>query len=280
MPVNNEALVRLLVDDDESTVRLVKEQLEQGGDQNLERLQELISCDDVRVSRHAREILMAIAARRADEDFSAILERLNKPTDLERALWFLSRTLLPDAPIDPCKRKINAWGREFQLRSAGAVSDREKVRLLAEFLSNELGFRGNTENYYSERNSLLGAVVDSRLGIPITLTMVYTMVGSRAGMVIDGINLPGHFIARHGDVFFDPFHKGKILSRGDCEEILTRQNLKLKSKHLEAATPRQVLTRVLANLLYVYDLEHDSCLHGRVDRWLQQLTGGPAKGGE
>lgn len=272
MPAETNALVRLLADDDEETVRLVKEQLEQGGEKSMEWLRELAGYDDIRVSRHAREVLMKIVTRNADEDFTALLDKLQKPADLEKAMWALSRTLLPDVPVDPCKRKINAWGREFQIRISGAVSPRERVRLLAEFLSQDLEFRGNTENYYSELNSLLSSVVQSRLGIPITLTTLYMMVAARAGMEVEGINLPGHFIARHEDVFFDPFHKGRILTRADCEEILTRQNLKLKPRHLEAATPREILTRVLANLLYVYDLEHDVILHERTSNWLKRLT--------
>ncbi len=58
------------------------------------------------------------------------------------------------------------------------------------------------------------------MGIPITLTILYRMVGARAGMKVEGINLPGHFIARHGEVYFDPFHRGRILTKADCEEIL------------------------------------------------------------
>ena len=79
---------------------------------------------------------------------------------------------------------------------------------LADFMADELCFRGNTDDYYSERNSLLPHVIETRMGIPITLAILYRMVAGRAGMKVDGINLPGHFIARHGEVLFDPFTKG------------------------------------------------------------------------
>ena len=110
------------------------------------------------------------------------------------------------------------------------------------------------------------------MGIPITLTLLYSLVAGRAGLKIEGLNLPGHFIARHGDVLFDPFHKGRILTKGDCEEILTRQNLKLRACHLDAASPRQILLRVLANLLYVYDLRQDADQHARVKTWVKALS--------
>ncbi|MEO6055167.1 MAG: transglutaminase family protein, partial [Chthoniobacterales bacterium] len=100
----------------------------------------------------------------------------------------------------------------------------------------------------------------------------YIMISRRANLEIEGINLPGHFIARHEDVYFDPFHKGRILTQGDCREILSKQNLPFDSKHLMLATPRQIFVRVLANLLYVYDLEEDAESHAKVESWIKALT--------
>jgi regulator of sirC expression with transglutaminase-like and TPR domain len=100
------------------------------------------------------------------------------------------------------------------------------------------------------------------------------MVASRAAMKIEGINLPGHFIARHGEVYFDPFHRGRILTRPDVESILLRQGLELKDCHLQPATPRQMLLRMLANLLYVYDLHGDCEKLERVRGWIRALKCG------
>ncbi len=98
------------------------------------------------------------------------------------------------------------------------------------------------------------------------------MVAARAGMCIEGINLPGHFIARHGELYFDPFHRGRILTKTDCMAIMAKQNLSLQKSHLADATARQILVRVLANLLYVYDLKHDRESHARVNAWIRTLT--------
>jgi regulator of sirC expression with transglutaminase-like and TPR domain len=114
-------------------------------------------------------------------------------------------------------------------------------------------------------------VLDSRKGIPISLTLVYMLVGQRAGAPVEGVNLPGHFLARHGSVLFDPFHQGRVLGRRDCEEILRRQNQRLEDWHLAAATPRQMLTRILANLLYVYHRRGNGPLYDRVKHWSNLL---------
>jgi regulator of sirC expression with transglutaminase-like and TPR domain len=93
-------------------------------------------------------------------------------------------------------------------------------------------------------------------------------------MKIEGINLPGHFIARHGEVYFDPFHRGRILSRADVESILFRQGLELRDCHLQACPSRLILLRMLANLLHVYDVQGQCQKHKQVLGWMQALKCG------
>ncbi len=274
MFAQKEALIRLLHDNDPETVRLVKEQLTAAGEEKIAELQELMRVDDRCVSEHARDVLAAISGRSAEEEFSLLCHFFGDGIDLEQACWALARAMEPGVCILPYEHKLNIWGRQFLIKLAGAVSNRERVLRLSSFLSEELEFRGNADNYYCERNSLLPQVIETRSGIPLTLTLIYMMVGSRAAMKIDGINLPGHFIARHGEVYFDPFHRGRILSRADVESILFRQGLELKDCHLQPSTSRQILVRMLANLLYVYDLQGECQKHRRVRGWMQALKCG------
>lgn len=266
------AIARLLQDEDPDTVRLVKEQLIEAGDDAIGELLALSTLGDCPEGNHAREVLLEIADREADEEFGLLCHFFGEHNDLERANWMLAKALAPDTNFDALETKVNSWGRQFLIKSSGAISSRERVILLAQFMSGELGFRGNTDDYYHERNCLISSVIETRMGIPITLTLLYRMVAARAGMCVSGINLPGHFIARHGDLVFDPFHRGRILSRADCAGILARQQLSLHESHLEDATPRQVLVRVLANLLYVYDLRREHTKHAKVNRWIKALT--------
>ena len=135
----------------------------------------------------------------------------------------------------------------------------------------DLGFQGNAEEYYDPNNSLLSEVIESRRGIPISLAMLYVIVGRRAAMQIDGINLPGHFIARYERILFDPFHGGRILSRPDCEAILARQRLKTRSTYFAPASPRLVLMRMLANLVFIFERRGEPEKHELVMSWLKAL---------
>ena len=267
------ALAKLLSDDDPDTIRLVKEQLTAIGEDNPSTLQELANADDARLSYHARDVLTQIDGCRAEDDFHLLCLLAGDSFDIEEAVWALSKVIDPSVCVLPFRDQINDWGSEFLERVACVSDNAERVQLLSEFLGEELEFRGNSVQYYCEENSHLPYILESRMGIPITLTLVYQMVGARAAMKIEGINLPGHFIARHGDVFFDPFHGGRILSRADIEQILARQDMELKDSHLQSANSRQFLLRILANLLYVYDLSDEKEKRARIKSWMQVLTG-------
>ena len=267
------ALAKLLSDDDPDTIRLVKEQLTAIGEDNPSTLQELANADDAKLSYHARDVLTQIDGCRAEDDFHLLCLLAGDSFDIEEAVWALSKVIDPSVCVLPFRDQINDWGSEFLERVACVSDNAERVQLLSEFLGEELEFRGNSVQYYCEENSHLPYILESRMGIPITLTLVYQMVGARAAMKIEGINLPGHFIARHGDVFFDPFHGGRILSRADIEQILARQDMELRDAHLQSTNSRQFLLRILANLLYVYDLSDEKEKRARIKSWMQVLTG-------
>ena len=97
------------------------------------------------------------------------------------------------------------------------------MNTLSEYLFDHLGFKGNDEDYYDPRNSYLNQVLARRMGIPITLAVVYMEIGRRLKIPLVGIGMPGHFLVRHvevDDLFVDPFHGGIMLSEDECRERL------------------------------------------------------------
>lgn len=271
-----DALARLLDGADPETERLVAEQLAAIAEDDPGAVENLAECGNPLVARPARKVLLDLRGRGARDDFSLFCHFGGDQFDIEQAAWMLARALKPRLSTDLHEDRVNEWGIEFLSRIPGARTNEERVEMLGRFLSGELAFRGNSERYYCQENSLLPHVLSSRLGIPITLTLVYIMVGARAAMKIEGINLPGHFIARHGGVYFDPFHEGRILDRDDLKSILGRQGIELKESHLLPASPRQFLMRLLANLLYVYEMDADGERHALVKGWMDAISSGVA----
>lgn len=133
------------------------------------------------------------------------------------------------------------------------------VGALNQLLFTELGFRGNADDYYDPRNSFLNDVLDRRLGIPITLSVVYMEVGRRAGLDVEGVGLPGHFIVRvtggPGALLVDPFHAGRVLTESECQKRLDRiyaGRMTLEPELLAPCTRKAILARLLRNLKTIY----------------------------
>jgi regulator of sirC expression with transglutaminase-like and TPR domain len=123
----------------------------------------------------------------------------------------------------------------------------------------EEGFVGNTTNYYDPRNSLLDQVLDRRLGIPITLSVVCLEVGRRAGVSLEGVSMPGHFLVRPlaTDHYLDAFNGGELLDLAGCEALFRTANQVDPDvpfgRHLLTTAPRRaVFARILQNLRIVY----------------------------
>jgi len=266
-----EAIIRLLKDTDSDTVNLTKQQLAQGGTGTIPDLRDLLTTEDQVVTLHVREILTQIETRQAKETFDEVCGTISDLVDLERACWCLARIFQPGVEVESYQKIVDTWSRELRIRLSKCDSDTSRAVAMAQFFGKDLGLRGNEEDYYNARNSLLPCVMDSRLGIPISLSLLYMIVGQRAAVRVEGINLPGHFVVRHGGVLLDPFHEGRILTTSDCVQILSGQKRTFHLDHLQTAHPKLILIRMLANLLYIFQHEQNGPSHMMIMKWIHLL---------
>src|SRR5438552_14797950 len=173
--------------------------------------------------------------------------------DLAGAALAIARIEHPELPIEPSLAALDGLAARSGVSKAGG--GRPALDRLREFLFGEEGFRGNADDYYDPRNSCLNDVLDRRLGIPITLSVLVMEVGRRVGLEIQGIGLPGHFCvgARVGDelLVLDPFGGGRRLGRDEAEAIVSRvvgRPVELTDTHFVPATKAQIVVRMLRNL--------------------------------
>ena len=183
-------------------------------------------------------------------------------TDLAEAALVLAKFEYPNLDAAPYLTQLDVMGKKVMEKLALANSPStpvSRIKILNEFLFTDQKFRGSVTGYDDPRNSFLNDVMDRRIGIPITLAVIYIEVARRTGIEIEGINFPGRFLMRHRhgpeEFILDPFERGAILSESDCEELLrshTSGTVHLDRSLLAPATRPQVLIRMLTNLKRVY----------------------------
>ncbi|MFI5266498.1 MAG: SirB1 family protein [Chloroflexota bacterium] len=189
------------------------------------------------------------------EQFAQLMRGPDDQLDLGRAALLIAEEEYPDIDVDRYLRRLDELGQQARDRLNPDMSSREAVEVLGQLLARDRGFRGNQDDYYDSRNSFLNDVLDRQTGIPITLSAVYIEVGRRAGLDVQGVGFPAHFLAKHHDIIFDPFNAGRILSEGDCRALLaemTGGSMDFQPRFLEPAPTKQILARMLNNLKQIY----------------------------
>lgn len=193
------------------------------------------------------------------DQFADRVARPEEKIDLVEAALLIARTAFPDLTASRYTARMDAWSERLRQAvdpsaSAGDILDR-----LNRILFYEEGLRGNVHNYYDPQNSFLNRVLDRRLGIPITLALVYSEVGRRAGFPVHGIALPGHFIAglphTSGSLYIDPFNRGAILTESECREMVEARygpEAALAAGWNVPAGKKTILKRMLRNLKAIY----------------------------
>ena len=193
---------------------------------------------------------------------------MNAPgEELAPAALAIARVEYPSLDEKGYLEALERMGDEAAGRvSRAGVRGQEAIAVLNEYLYDEQHFTGNRTRYDDPRNSFLNEVLERRTGIPITLAVVYLEVARRAGVNVNGINFPGHFLLRAGDeratlrfggdvLIVDPFHGGALLSENDCREML-RQHVGEEAAFdrdlLEPATRHEIVVRMLVNLKRLY----------------------------
>ena len=201
------------------------------------------------------------------ESFAQLLARDDVRIDLAHACLMIAQDAYPKLDVERYLGEIERMAMRLRGQMPQSGQPEERVAALNEFLFDELGYSGNTEEYYDPRNSYLNEVMERKTGIPITLSVLYMALGRRVGLPLEGVSFPGHFLVRlrlrNGVLVLDPFAAGAPQSEGELRERLQRVippgaldkvaagELPLE-QFLEAATNRQIIARVLRNLKGIY----------------------------
>ncbi len=178
---------------------------------------------------------------------------------LDVAALEIARIEFPDVDVEAITYRLDSIAEQIGDRLAAGASGLEFIHTVNAVLFDVWQLRGNEGEYYDPRNSCVNSVLMRRLGIPISLSVVYMEIARRLGRPIQGIGLPGHFVVAYEDAesryWIDPFHRGRLLSFEDCSELAKQTagvDLRSNPAVLAPLSKRQILVRMLSNLKAIY----------------------------
>lgn len=191
--------------------------------------------------------------------FRQEVQQPDEQIDLLQAALYIAQTDYPNLDIAEYINAIDTMAAEVQERLPKEPYPLRMIQTINRYLYEDLGFSGNTIDYYDPRNSFINEVIDRRTGIPITLALVYLAIAERVDFPMVGVGMPGHFLIRPDveemEIFVDAFHQGEILFPQDCQQRLSQlyqQPIELEARLLPTVSKRQFLARMLTNLKMIY----------------------------
>ncbi len=265
------ALIHLLSDLDPQIAQTIHDQLVAIGEPAILLLQQAQSgTDDPTMLDRLGSVIADIKLIGVEHSFKALMTSSTEPIDLETGAFLIAKTAYPDLDVQASQHQIENMVAVLKPRLEKDIPPRQAIRTISEYLFHELGFSGNTRDYYDPANSFLHQVLERRIGIPISLSLLYLLIAQRLNVPVVGIGLPGHFMVglQTEPVFIDCFNQGVALYQKDCAKFLQEYGVEFESRYLDPTPNEHILARMLRNLVAIYQNRNESKQADRFSRLL------------
>ncbi len=256
------ALMKLLDDDDPQVFAAVERELLDGGDDVARLLEMEIDNADTNVRRRIENLVSKIHLDKLQREYDLLLDYVSQPDfSLERALYMLAKPLYPEVDFATVESDLNDLANELRKRIAAVEDPYDIVQHVNDFFLTEMGFAGNSKDYYNPDNSTLHRVLETRRGIPISLGIVYLLVGRRLNLPVYGVGAPAHFLVKFvlegKDFYVDVFNGGRIMSRKDAEDSINNMGFSFESRFLKTSADLEMLARSCRNMARAFSAIDD-----------------------
>lgn len=247
------ALLTLLVDDDRAVLRAVRERLLAIGEDALDELRTAEKSDDPRLRIRVRELRIKLERRAIFRRLMELAECENP--DLEAGTLLLASTHTPDLDHASVSKKLDLLARQLQPAVEAAATPAERLMAFLNGIHTELGFAGAQSDFYNYDNNFLHTVIERKRGIPISLILIYILIGRRLGMDFRAVGAPQRALAWYVEggysTYIDAFEGGRLMNREETIAFLRRQSI-IASNYdqlLTLLSDRGILERMAQNLI-------------------------------
>jgi len=195
--------------------------------------------------------------------FDLLMELNERYIRLDCAALHMARDLWPNLAMPACLNTLDRIAEEVAELRPG-LSATLRYQAMRQVLVDEYKFTGAEDDYFDPDNSYLNRVLDRRVGVPVSLSIIWIEIGRRLKWPVSGLNLPGHFIIRFDDeerfILVDPFRMGRTLTIDDCRQVLDHHYegaVPFSASFLRPVSVPVILRRLLGDLRYLYTINHD-----------------------
>ncbi len=263
---NIDSLIKLLDDPDENIFVHIRNEIMLMGPDVIPNLEEVWEEGSLGLLFQTRieEIIH-------DIQFNSVKKELNDwqkndSENLLRGVYLIAKYQYPELEFEEIDKTINQITQDIWIELNENLTALEKTRIINHIVFDVYGFTGNTSNYHAPQNSYINNVLESKKGNPISLSILFIVIGDKLGLPIEGINLPRHFITGWVDDFFfphitdeptllfyiNPFSKGTVFSQKDIEYFLKQINIEAQESFFKPCDNIAIMNRVLNNLIRSY----------------------------
>ena len=270
------ALLCLLADEDPGIYLPVREKIISLGPHVCDWLKYFVLDENPIVRRRVRDVISHFKRLKADTEFSAFCLNHGEDFELEEACWLLARTVDPEINTEAYRAVLDDYAHDLMHKIDFGSEPESIMAEINRYIFQTQRYQGNEDNYYSADNSYLNRVIDQRRGNPISLCMIYQLVGRRLGLPVTGIGLPGHFLCRfqtpRQDYYIDAFNKGRLLTKTDCMKYLKQAGYEFHETFLMPASSRRILLRMCSNLHQIYQRDNQAADTARLHGYIVALS--------
>lgn len=280
-----EHLIKLLDDEDEGIYRNIKDRFLSYGNDSSKFLKKYLKDENILLKKRANEIISLLNFESIEKKFRKLFLK-NEEMFLEDAIFLLASFGYPGVNMNDYKRELDKMSLDIESRIVG-INDSpanpgilEVLNTINNYLFFDKGFKGNADHYYEPDNSYINKVLDTKLGIPISLSIIYILISRRLNLPIFGISLPGHFILKYGEAgeefFIDPFNRGVIVSVKEAEEFIKKIGMSKAEfdniPYLRSASDKEIVLRTMRNLMEIYNKQGDPVRSEQLEKLMKYFS--------
>jgi regulator of sirC expression with transglutaminase-like and TPR domain len=248
------SLFKLLDDEDSGVSRAAVERLIQIGSKALPLISEYRKYAEGKIQTVLNQIIETIRFNQFKSEISNYLS--SDEHDLERGVFLVSKFAYPDIDVKKYIEMLDLMALDLKKRIYPRENLVEIINAVNRYIFREKGFRGNRENYYDPDNSYINRVMERKLGIPISLSVVYILIGRRANLPVYGVGLPAHFVVRYEfngvEIYVDVFNSGRLMTRDDCIKLIGSSGYSYREEYFRRADSLNIIERMIRNLVIAY----------------------------